>query len=163
MLRGSFGGSEARLWLSGDIFLVRSGEARSLNFLVDTGASRTILPEEIARDLGFDPSATGIARVDSTGFGGAFKMYSERAVLQFTSADSLYFHAIEVGVMAGGADSSTIPPILGLDILNQWRVSFSRLDDLLRCDVLSCTHEVARGPRERVPRFEEVVRMAWPA
>ena len=162
MLKGTFGGVEGRLWLSGDLYLVRTGMALSLNFLVDTGASRTILPEDVAADLAFDPTAPGAVRMDSTGFGGGFNLYSEQAILQFTSPDFLYFHAVEVGLMAGGAGPSAIPAVLGLDVLNQWRVKFCRQDDLLHCDVLTCTHQVPRGPHERSLRFEEVVKLAWP-
>lgn len=94
---------------------------RSVDFLVDTGATTTALPEALAREVGLVP----LGQVESSTAGG-------RVLGWRTQADIL----LEGGVEARRLRVTVLPeldaPLLGMDVLG--RLHFSQQDGLLRLE-----------------------------
>lgn len=91
----------------------------AVDFLVDTGATRTALPQALAEAAGLTPEG----RVQSTTAGGTVDGWSARADLQ-----------LQGGVRAERLSVTVLPaldkPLLGMDMLG--RLQFSQRDGVLR-------------------------------
>ncbi len=91
----------------------------AIEFLVDTGATRTALPEALARAAGLVPEG----RVQSSTAGGTVAGWVGRADL-----------ALQGGVRAERLPITVLPtlgaPLLGMDVLG--RLPFSQADGVLR-------------------------------
>lgn len=91
----------------------------ALDFLVDTGATRSALPESLARQAGLQPEAT----VQSSTAGGVVQGWSARADL-----------TLQGGLRAERLPITVLPnlgaPLLGMDVLS--RLHFSQQGGVLR-------------------------------
>lgn len=90
-----------------------------VDFLVDTGATRTALPESLARRAGLQPEG----RVQSATAGGTVQGWQARADLR-----------LQGGLQAERLPVTVLPalgaPLLGMDLLG--RLHFSQRDGVLR-------------------------------
>ncbi len=90
-----------------------------VDFLVDTGATRTALPLALARQLGLQAEE----KVQSSTAGGTVQGYTARADI-----------ALQGGVVAERLPVTVLPrleaPLLGMDLLS--RLRFSQADGVLR-------------------------------
>ena len=93
----------------------------ALEFLVDTGATRSALPEALARRAGLTP----LGRVQSSTAGGTVQGWSARADLQLQGGVRVQRLPITVLPALGS-------PLLGMDVLGQLR--FSQSDGVLRIE-----------------------------
>lgn len=114
------------------------GEARgALRFLIDTGASGTLLNIEDARRLGADSlwSATS----------GSIQLLEGEIAAQFVAATFVFVgddgrrYAFDrtVGVF-GSTESEFFPSVLGRDILNCWRLTLDGVAQAVLAEVLDC-------------------------
>ena len=91
----------------------------AVEFLVDTGATRSALPEALARQAGLTPQG----RVQSSTAGGTVQGWSARADL-----------TLQGGVRVDRLPITVLPalgaPLLGMDVLG--KLSFSQSDGVLR-------------------------------
>lgn len=96
-----------------------NGEA--VGFLVDTGATRTAVPEPLARRLGLEPDGTAIAGTA----GGTVRGWTARATLDLRGG----VHAEHLRITVLPALDS---PLLGMDVLSHLR--FSQQSGVLRIE-----------------------------
>ena len=96
----------------------------SVRFLIDTGASTTVLTQTDARRVGLDPAKLSFNRAVQTANGLAF---FARAFLNSLSIGPYHLTSVPVGVMpAGSLDSS----LLGMSTINRfssWRIDGDRM------------------------------------
>ena len=97
----------------------------AVEFLVDTGATRSALPQSLAQAAGLRPEG----RVQSSTAGGTVQGWSARADLQLQGG--LRYQRLSLTVLPALA-----APLLGMDVLG--KLSFTQSDGVLRLQ--------ARGP-----------------
>ena len=97
------------------------GHARDIEFLVDTGATGTALPEALARQLGLQPEG----EVRSHTAGGEVRGWLARADLELEGG--VHAHRLRVTVLPDLAS-----PLLGMDVLS--RVRFTQQAGVLRIE-----------------------------
>ena len=116
------------------VFIPRLNRARSIRFQVDTGADHTCLhPNEsdalmIPFDL-LDPERAIIGY----GVGGENRFFVESAQLVFDD-DELGFEVRTINLWIAEPDSRNrgLNSLLGLDVLNHWRMNFDPRNNLLQ-------------------------------
>ena len=130
MLRGTFGGrygdTSGRPYLEGRLILPRIGIAGNISFLVDTGADASMIMPLDGKRLGIDYSQLQGDAV-SFGLGGEIHSFLEDAILVFTEPGSaLYLYNIEIDIPPPDpALPDDLPSLLGRDILDRWRMTYS--------------------------------------
>ncbi len=137
MLRGRFGDTSRRPFLEGKIYLPRLNIESNISFLVDTGADRTILmPDDTIRS-GIDVSKLhGCEPVG--GVGGTLTTFHEHALLVFSeSKKNLYLYKLSVLIAPLGEPLAKTPSLLGRDILDRWRMTYSPATNYLSFKVVS--------------------------
>ncbi len=103
-----------------------------LEFLVDTGASQTVLHPRDCAGLPYDRlTAAG----QSGGVGGLATYYSESAYIAFRDDARTHIYIQNVGIAEPGDHNETIPSLLGQDIMQHWRVLHDRPANSLTIDV----------------------------
>ena len=99
---------------------------RSVSFLVDTGADRTLLSYEDAHRLRVSYANRGNP-VRCSGVGGPVGVFPERAVLIFKgTVGRLLMLELEIGILQRVPDAESIPSLLGRDLLDEFRLVVDR-------------------------------------
>lgn len=120
MIIGWFGRT-GRLYVKGDLQFPRLGASGILDFLVDTGADRTILHPPGIQDLAI-PVDLLTNRSATYGVGGASGLFVEPAILRFTDADltTVYTYRLNIAIAEPNAVNRNFPSLLGRNILDCW-------------------------------------------
>jgi hypothetical protein len=105
---------------------------------VDTGADVTFLTEDDARVVGIDYS-TLTGRLTSQGVGGSSTDYLEPALLVFDDAEFLYVYGLDMVIAAPDRRTTTLPSLLGRNILDQWDLRYCPEDGRLEAGVRTAT------------------------
>lgn len=98
-----------------------------MSFLVDTGASRTLIGPADARNMGIDVASLGLDREQIHGVSGVEWCYRAEAYLAFAESDRqrLHYYPIDVLISARSADEvERLPSLLARDILNRWSMHY---------------------------------------
>ena len=102
----------------------------AIDFLLDTGATHSCLhPQDVKLRLAIDAARLADSRkwpklVSTTGIGGTAMGYAWPAVYQFVHDDGRVRQIThEIEIAQPSATNSTLPSLLGMDILRQFRVS----------------------------------------
>ena len=143
MLRGRFGDTSGRPYLEGRLFLPRLDVRGDISFLVDTGADASLInPLDSAR-LGIDYSRLE-GHAESWGIGGVAHNFIEDAVLVFSEPGvALYVYRLTIDISPPGpAIPADLPSLLGRDILDRWRMTYSPLKKNLRFKVFEADETV---------------------
>ena len=135
MLRGEFREPRKAAYLQANVTLPRLGLSLLVDFHIDTGAESTmLLPKDTHHmNIAWDelPRVTRAA-----GLGGTVSAFREFAVLQFEGQGRLWLYGIDIALLSPSVDSAPLPSVLGRDVLNNWRMHCSPVEDTLTFDVL---------------------------
>ena len=137
MLVGRFEPSSGRPFLEAQITFARPSAAGEVLFLVDTGSDRTLMhPYDAARlsltgTLEGDPVAIG-------GTGGRATYVRIAALVSFAGeAGPTYSYELDLPVAVRSPAPTGLPSLLGRDILDRWRMTYSPSEGRLEFNVLS--------------------------
>ena len=127
MLRGRFGESSGRPYVSARVFLPRPGLAGNVSFISDTGADSSVLMPADAATLGVDYSLLSNP-FESFGIGGSAPTYIERARIAFVDANEHRVYGYDIGLLIHHptADAMRVPSLLGRNIIDGWRVTYDK-------------------------------------
>ncbi len=142
MLRGRFGESSGRPYVSGRVYIPRLGLAGNVSFIFDTGADSSVLMPAEAVTLGVDYALLSNP-FDSFGIGGSAPTYVEHARLAFADAkgDRVYGYDIPLLIHHPTTHALRVPSLLGRDIIDRWRVTYDKSVSELAAEVVSCDAE----------------------
>ena len=143
MLHGKFDQSTGRLFIPAVLVLPRLQLSRYMEFLMDTGADNTCL-------MPTDATTMSVKYEDlrneshTRGIGGIQKIYRERAFLAFPSVNRIaYGYNLDIAILHPPEDDGVIlPSLLGRDVMDHWRVIYSRSENLISAEIRSCDREV---------------------
>jgi hypothetical protein len=143
VITGRFGNTTGRPYVSGRVFLPRIRAAANLSFLVDTGADSTTLMPPDALRMGIDHSSL-VCPMMVGGIGGNSVCNRESAVLAFDESNRnlIRFYFITILIPPPDPDLMRMPPILGRDVLDRWRMNYDRSKNNLSFAVRSADHTV---------------------
>ena len=77
-----------------------------------------------------------------TGIGGAKTVYLENAILGFAGSSHLYLYELPIGLTEHDPDLEGVPSLLGRDILDRWKISYCRPDNILSFEVMTADSSV---------------------
>lgn len=150
MLVGRFGGSARNPHIEGTLSLprlrVRDAE---VTFLVDTGASRCFLNSTDAARVGIEPDSLGGETI-VFGLGGSEACYVEQGYIAFRAEDErlIHYYAVDLLIshraqsLGGPALIGTVPSLIGMEILRDWRLRISQSENVAEFEVLDSTVSV---------------------
>jgi predicted aspartyl protease len=121
MIRGRFGDTTTSPYVEASVYLPRLNIRGYVSFLVDTGASGSVLMPPDSKKLGVRFSRL-INPMKSHGIGGFSDGFNEIAVLGFSDGHHVYGFEIELEIAEPTRDNKDLPSLLGRDMLNRCRV-----------------------------------------
>jgi predicted aspartyl protease len=133
MIRGRFGDTTTTPFVEASVHLPRLDLRGYVSFLLDTGASGTVLMPTDSKKLSIGFDLLKNAKISRT-VGGPAKGYMENAVLAFLDRDTkkIYAYDIDIQIFEPTRDNATLPSLLGRDVLNCWRLVIDY--PKLKCD-----------------------------
>ena len=142
MILGKFNEDTGEPTILGFVYFPRLKESivARVPFLLDTGASTTILHPKDARKLNV---AFGKLRnsARSRGVGGFAQYFRELAVVYFPDiyADRALLRAyeVEMGIAEPSEVNEALPSLLGRNITDRWSIRYSPPDSLIECSARS--------------------------
>ena len=147
LLRGSFGGrygdTSGRPYLEGRLIFPRLRIQGDISFLVDTGADASLLTPLDGRRLGIDYSTLN-GDAEAWGIGGLSHNFLEEAILVFSEPGvALYLYTMDLDIAVPSPEiPDDLPSLLGRDILDHWRMTYSPLKKNLTFKVLEADHTI---------------------
>ena len=105
------------------LYLPRLDIVGRVNFLVDTGATDTLLHPREGSNLGI-PSAELSNPVERRGIGGTRTYYGESAVILLLDEDTWRRFDVELHISPPQSGSANLPSLLDRDVLNQMRMEY---------------------------------------
>jgi hypothetical protein len=121
MLEGRFGDTTGAPYLEARVFFPRLKLRGLVSFLVDTGATVTVLMPSDSRKLGIDFISLRNPTTNE-GIGGIAKAFKERAVLSFSDRRYVYSYLVTVRISAPTSLNHKFPSLLGRDIIRSGRL-----------------------------------------
>lgn len=141
MIQGSFGNTSGRPNLEGRVLLKDQNLMGDILFLVDTGADRSVLMANDAKNLGIQYEKLS-SQIEISGIGGTVNLFSSPAFLAFTgSGSTLYVYNIDIGIAPQEPSFEKSLSVLGRDILDNWSMVYAPLRKQLQFEVLTSYHE----------------------
>jgi len=121
MITGRFGDTTTSPYIEASVHLPRLRIRGYVSFLVDTGASGSVLMPADAKKLGVNFGRL-IHPTTSHGIGGFSEGFNEVAVVGFSDGKHVYGFDIELEIAKRTKDNQHLPSLLGRDILNRCRL-----------------------------------------
>ena len=123
MIRGRFGDTTTTPFIEASVHFPRLDIRGYVSFLLDTGASGTVLMPADTRKMSIGFGLLRNPKISRT-VGGLAKGYMEEAVVAFLDKDTknIYAYEIEIQIFEPTANNATLPSLLGRDVLNAWRM-----------------------------------------
>ena len=121
MIRGRFGDTTTSPYVEASVHLPRLHLRGYVSFLVDTGASGSVLMPPDSKKLGVKFSQL-INPMTSHGIGGFSNGFNEVAILAFSDGKYVYGFDVELEIAEPTKDNKDLPSLLGRDVLNRCRV-----------------------------------------
>jgi predicted aspartyl protease len=121
MIRGRFGDTTTSPYVEASVYLPRLKLRGYVSFLVDTGASGSVLMPADSKKLNVRFGQL-IAPMTSHGIGGFSNGFNEAAALGFSDRRYVYGFNVELEIAVPTADNRHLPSLLGRDVLNRCRV-----------------------------------------
>ena len=137
MLKGRYGNTSGRPYISGHLTIPALGIDGYISFLIDTGSDCTVLMPADAAALGLDYRSLTVTD-DSIGFGGISRDYLVPAIVIFAEPGKTA-HAWQITLRVGApkAEHAKTPSIVGRDIINDWCITFDPTSDRLDIEIIS--------------------------
>jgi hypothetical protein len=132
MLEGRFARASGAPYIQAHVSFPRLRLRGFLWLLIDTGADVSVLMPRDSKRLNIDFHALRNS-TESQGIGGIARAYQETAAISFYDRHYIYSYNIRIEVAAQLAHNSSIPSLLGRDILGQWRVIVDKPENEIRC------------------------------
>jgi len=108
----------------------------NISFIFDTGADTSLLMPLDAWRIGVNYAELHVSE-RSLGIGGVSTNFIEPAFLAFVGDGELYGYEIQLGICSPTDEIVTIPSLLGRDIIDYWRVTYSKPELRLVADVVA--------------------------
>ena len=143
-LSGRFEGVTGEPRIDAEVALPSLGTARSIPFLLDTGADTTFLMAEDAIRMGVDFGKLALSPSLGSGVGGYIRIYHADASITFADRENLYVYRAELAIAEPGEHNRGLPSLLGRDILNRWRLRYDAPANALEAQVDSADLVVPR-------------------
>ena len=124
MIEGRFGDTTGAPYIEARIFFPRLRLRGLVSFLVDTGATVTIVMPADSKKLGVDFASLRNPTINE-GLGGPAQAFKESAILSFTDRRYVFSYLITVRISAL-AHHQRFPSLLGRDILRSGRLIVDR-------------------------------------
>jgi len=137
MIHGHFG-ELRRPYVSGSLLLPMAPREGRINFLLDTGADQTcLMPADAkAMRLKFEDLLLG-KETRARGIGGRVKVHPQTGTITFLELSvGLVIYEVSVLVYPDRSPYRDYPSILGRDVLNDWRIRYSSIEETLTADAL---------------------------
>lgn len=83
---------------------------------------------------------------DTVGIGGVSADYTEDALIAFSDGAKIYAYSLPIIISSPSPEIMDIPSLLGRDILDQWRMTYDKLNSELTFEVMSADLEVPVPP-----------------
>ena len=124
-------------YVAGLVMLPHLGISGIVEFLVDTGASRTCLHPRDARALGIGLSGLSYTR-DSQGIGGRASYSPHNAYILFFPNDKpvTQQEKLELLIAEPTDVNLGLPSLLGRDVINRWATLYAPRNGVLRFDAV---------------------------
>lgn len=132
----------------GVVSFPRLGETivESVPFLLDTGASGTLLHPKDARKLNVPFGKLGNPK-RSRGIGGSARSFGELAIIYFLDivADKTLMRAyvLEMNIAEPAEVNEALPSLLGRDITNHWSIQYDPTASVIDCTVRSADYTLS--------------------
>src|SRR5208283_2866379 len=118
----------------------RFGIEGLVSFLLDTGASKTLLCPADSAKFKIDHTKL-VNKTEATGFGGKGYMHREPAEIRFRGENNTIFsYDIDLGIAVPTVEIEEISSVLGRDIINRWKISCDKMHDKLCVHVIKSDH-----------------------
>ncbi|SRR6266498_4263184 len=135
MIHGRFG-ELARPYVSASLMLPLAPRVGRINFLLDTGADQTCLMPGDARAMRLNFEGLG-EPVRARGIGGRVKVHPHTGTINFLEMGvGLIFYEISLLVYPDRIPYRNYPSLLGRDVLNNWRIQYSHIENALTAEAL---------------------------
>jgi predicted aspartyl protease len=143
MLRGRFGDTTTTPFIEASIHLPRFGISGYVSFLADTGATGTVLMPMDSRRLGVNFSQLRYPKISRTA-GGPARGDMETGVLGFwdRGTNKIFGFNLEIQIFEPTRDNTTLPSLLGRDVLNRWRIVIDFSRGAFECTPTSWDHRL---------------------
>ena len=124
MIRGRFGDTTAAPYVEARLTLPRFKLNTDISFLLDTGATLTVLMPMDGSKIGLDYSKLLNPEM-SHGVGGEARNFMEDALVTFAD-DQLGIATYKIRLMVAEptTDNASIPSLLGRNIVNRWKLNY---------------------------------------
>ena len=135
MLKGGIGKGSGELFLPSHLYLPDLRFDGPITFRVDTGADRTCIAPNDLLAYGADlASLEKFPTSVASGIGGRVTFYEVPGVLSFDDGVHEYLYDVTVTVPKP-EEVPPLPSLLGLDILEHWRMTYDRKANMLTFEV----------------------------
>jgi len=123
-------------FVSASLFLAEAPREAKINFLVDTGADQTCLMPADAQAMRLDFAALNDP-VAARGIGGRVKVHQRTGAITFLERGvGLVVYDVSVYIYPDRVPYRDYPSILGRDVLNSWRIQYSRPENILTAEAI---------------------------
>ncbi|MHB1830068.1 MAG: retroviral-like aspartic protease family protein [Candidatus Micrarchaeaceae archaeon] len=117
------------------VSLTELGIRQNIEFLIDTGAARTVIMEKDAEKLAIDFNSLSKSTIGLIGIGGAIETYdAKNASLHFAIKPgedyAIKMDSIRIArVPKRAATTPSMPSMIGRDILNRYKLEYDKRHD----------------------------------
>lgn len=144
IVKGFFGDPNGAPRLAGDV-VFRAGNSSGVVFVIDTGATRTILPRRFVEQSGVNLSSyQRRVRTEAVGAETALLLWQAQIVLE--SSDHRFWFDVEVGVPEQEPSGNTMSALLGRDVLRHMKIVLDQRKNLVSCEPYAWTNRVSLDP-----------------
>jgi len=114
-------------YVRAQVLIKDGGAPASVQFIVDTGSSKTFLSQADAQRIGLDSTrfTTDDLKV-GTGIGGDLAYYDLPASMLFQGGGQYWKYDLDIGLTDPNCAVRPLPSLLGRDILNAWECTTYR-------------------------------------
>ena len=120
--------------VDGHVVAPRLRVSGTASFLLDTGADNTLLHPRDSYLLGVSVGSLR-NRMAPTGIGGMGRYFREPAVVVFQDGFQTRMYGVQLLVGEPSGNNRELPPLLGPNIINYWRVEYDPSNNVLECIV----------------------------
>ena len=103
-----------------------------------------VMPDDALNSFGIRYS--DLKTLDHTeGIGGSQRVYVELATLTFLDNGGLCMYSIDLQICEDSEETRQFPSVLGRDIIDNWRITYSKPELDLYADVIHAHRVIARS------------------
>lgn len=146
MIRGRFGDTSGRPFISGRLIIKDLQVISFVSFCLDTGSDETVILPADGRRFSLDyGKLTG--GIESCSLNGNCKLFPVPATVQFFEPDydhpeTIHSYDITIKIAPNRDDLMQLPSILGRNVFDNWSINYCRHKNRLTIKVLSADRTV---------------------